>query len=122
MLKIVDMTRLDSSIMYNPNRNIVEDRKYLESYNYNQISLVLTRTKLLITMFEYLINADAFVFYFYYPRFSYACWIGLQAFIYFYDSRYLLTYVVLLLMWLVAAYSETWEKHITPVVTELFFT
>ena len=116
------MTRLDSSIVYNPNRNIVEDRPYIENYSFNQVSLVLTRTKLAITWLETLINADTLVFHYYYPRFSDACWVGIQAFIYFYDSRYLLTYLVLLLVWLVAVYSETWEKHISPVVTELFFT
>ena len=108
--------------MYNPNRNIVEDRRYNEDYEIKQVSTVLTRTKLIITLFENLINADTFVFHFYYPRFSYACWVGFQTFIYFFDSRYLLTYVVLLLIWLVAAYSEPWEKHVSPIVNELFFT
>jgi hypothetical protein len=29
---IKDMTRLDSMIVYNPNRDIVEDRKYITDY------------------------------------------------------------------------------------------
>ena len=122
VLQIVDMTRLDASLVYNPNRNIVEDRRYIDDYSIKQISMVLTRTKLIITLLEYIINADALIFNFYYPRFSYACWVGIQLFIYFFDSRYLLSYLVLLLIWLVAVYSETWEKHISPVVTEMFFT
>ena len=73
-------------------------------------------------MLEYIINADMFIFYFYYPRFSYTCWVGLQFFIYFFDSRYLLTYLVLILIWMVAAYSDFWERNISPLLTELFFT
>lgn len=108
--------------MYNPNRNIVEDRRYIEEYSFKNISGLLTRTKLVITLFEHIIDADMIVFYFFYPRFSYTCWVGIQLFIFFWDSRYLLTYLVLILIWIMGVYSEFWEKHITPITTELFFT
>ena len=75
ILKVVDMTRIDSSIVYNPNRMIVEDRPWNEDYSFKDVSTVMTRIKLVITLLEKLINADMFIFYFYYPRFSYACWV-----------------------------------------------
>ena len=115
------MTRLDSSIVYNPNRMIVEDRPWNEDYSFKQVSTVLTRTKLAITLLENFINADMFVFYFYYPRFSYTCWVFGQLIIYFFDSEYLLTYLVLILIWIVGAYSEYWEKNISPITNDLFF-
>ena len=77
--------------------------------------------RLVITLLENLINADMFVFYFYYPRFSYTCWVFGQVMIYYFDPEYLLTYLVLILMWILAAYSEFWEKNVSPIVTEVFF-
>ena len=120
-LKVVDMTRLDASIMYNPNRKIVEDRPWNDDYSFKDISTLLTRTKLVITFLENIINADMFVFYFWYPRFSYVCWIFGQVLIYFWDNQYIFTYLVLICMWIVAAHSEFWEKNISPIVNELFF-
>ena len=75
----------------------------------------------MITLLENFINADMFVFYFFYPRFSYACWVFGQVCIYYFDSEYLLTYLLLILMWIMAAYSEFWEKNISPIITEVFF-
>ena len=115
------MTRLDSSIVYNPNRMITEDRPWNEDYSFKEVSTVLTRLKLVFTMLENIINADMFVFYFYYPRFSYSCWVFGQLFIYFFDSEYLLTYVVLIAVWIIASYSEFWEKNITPIINEVYF-
>lgn len=109
ILKIIDMTRLDSSLQYNPNRNIMEDRPWNDDYTFKDISQVLTRLKLVITLIETIINADMFVFYFYYPRFSYACWVFGQILIYFFDSHYFLTYLVLISIWIVAVYSAYWE-------------
>jgi len=59
------MTRLDSSIVYNPNRMIVEDRPWNDDYSFKDVSTVLTRMRLVITFLENVINADMFVFYFY---------------------------------------------------------
>ena len=115
------MTRVDASIWYNPNRMITEDRQWNEDYSFKQMSTVLTRLRLGITMLENLINADMFVFYFYYPRFSYSCWVLGHIIIYFWDTRYLLMYLILIIIWIVAAYSEFWEKHITPILNEIFF-
>ena len=72
-------------------------------------------------MIENIINADMFVFYFYYPRFSYSCWAFGQIMIYYFDSQYLLTYITLIAMWIVAVYSEYWEKNISPKINEIFF-
>ena len=44
-----------------------------------------------------------FIFYFFYPRFSYTCWLLMQLFIFYYDPQYILTYLLLILIWMVAA-------------------
>ena len=41
--------------------------------------------------------------------------------IYFWDNQYLLSYLCLMLLWIIAAYSEFWEKNISPIVNDLFF-
>ena len=115
------MTRLDSSIVYNPNRMIVEDRPWNDDYSFKDVATVLTRMRLVITFLENVINADMFVFYFYYPRFSYSCWVFGQLLIYFFDSEYTLCYIVIICIWIMSTYSEYWEKHISPIVTDLFF-
>jgi len=49
---IVDMTRIDAMIVYNPNREITEDRPYPEDYSMKEYNTVLTRTKLVINLFD----------------------------------------------------------------------
>jgi len=69
-LRIVDMTRIDSMIVFNPNRDIVEDRRKKSGYSFKEISTVMTRTKLIIFLMEYLKDIDRPVIYFDYPRYS----------------------------------------------------
>jgi hypothetical protein len=47
-LQIVDMTRGDAMFVYNPNRNIFEDRPYITDYSINDVRVVLTRARLSI--------------------------------------------------------------------------
>jgi hypothetical protein len=54
MLRVIDMTRLDSVIIFNPNKDIVEDRKIKSGLSIKDISTVLTRAKLLIFLFKFL--------------------------------------------------------------------
>ena len=120
-IKVIDMTRSDACIVYNPNRDIMEDRKYLSDYTVKQMNTVLTRSKLFFALTDSIIQADTFLFYFYYPRFSYVIWIFMHLFIYYFDPAYLLSYLVFGLMFQVAQYSAWWEQQITPIVDHLFF-
>ena len=115
-LKIVDMTRIDAMIVYNPNRNIMEDRPYTYDYSFKQANTVLTRAKLTIALWENVVMSDTFIFYFFYPRFSFVCWVLFQVFIYFFDVQYLLTYLVCGLILLTMNFSPYWEKNVTPVL------
>lgn len=76
-MQIVDMTRADAMIVYNPNRNIMEDRPYNNDYSIGEIQQVLTRSRLSIQLLDRIIMSDTFIFYFWYPKFSYCCWIGM---------------------------------------------
>ena len=100
---------------------IVEDRPWNDDYTFKEVSTVLTRTRLVLRLLENLIDADMFVFYFYYPRFSYCCWIFGQLIVYYWDAQYTLSYLILICMWIVAAYSEFWEKNISPILEDVFF-
>ena len=64
------MTRIDSMIIFNPNRDIVEDRRKKSGYGLKEISTVMTRTKLLIFLLEWIRDMDRPVVYFDYPRWS----------------------------------------------------
>jgi len=108
-------------IVYNPNRDITEDRPYPEDYSMKMYNTVLTRTKLVINMFDFIIQSDTWIFQFFYPRFSMCCWASIQIFIYFFDMQYLLTYVILGLIWIVLAFSPFWKRNITPILRKIFF-
>jgi citrate lyase alpha subunit len=71
MLRVVDMTRIDSSVIFNPNRDIVEDRKTKSGLSIKDIATVLNRAKLLIFLFKYIQSIDRPVIYHDYPRFSF---------------------------------------------------
>ena len=68
-------------LVFNPNRDIVEDRKVKIGLSFKEISTIMTRIKLIIYLIEYLKNIDKPVFYYNYPRFS--------IFMYFVSSLYL---------------------------------
>ena len=83
--------------------------------------MTLTRTRLAIGMLENLLQCDAFIFQFKYPRFSYTCWIGLHIFIHFFEMKLLFSYICIAFIWLVFAYSKPWEQNITPFLKKTFF-
>ena len=64
------MTRIDSMIIFNPNKDITEDRKHKSGYSLKEISTVMTRSRLVIALFIYIKNIDTPVLHFDYPRFS----------------------------------------------------
>lgn len=68
-------------IVYNPNRDIVEDRKKKSGYNIKEIITVMTRSRVLIFLLEYLRDIDRPVLYFDYPRYSYLWLFVSQSFL-----------------------------------------
>ena len=65
--------------------------------------------------------SDTFVFNYYYPKFSYVCWVVFHVFIHFFRAEYLLTYLISLLILAVVQHSEWWKKNMTPINNSLFF-
>ena len=64
------MTRIDSMVVANPNRDITEDRKKKNGYSVKEIKTVMARMKLLIYCYNSVKKIDREVIYFDYPRFS----------------------------------------------------
>lgn len=65
------MTRFDSMVVLNPNRDIIEDRRKKQGYTLKEIKTVMTRMRLLIFCYEWLKTIDREVVYFDYPRYSF---------------------------------------------------
>jgi hypothetical protein len=120
-MQITDMTRASASIYFNPNRNMYEDRPYIDDYSIQDIQTVLTRSRLSISMIDYIICSDRFIFQYWYPRWTHLCWVLMQIFVYFFDMRYLFSYLILGFFWIVLSYSPWWAKHMTPKLERLFF-
>lgn len=58
-------------IVYNPNRDLTtEERIYKADYSIKEANVVLTRARITIQIIESILNSDAFIFYYWYPRFS----------------------------------------------------
>ena len=67
------MTRIDSLVIPNPNREVVEDRKKKQSYGVKDIKTELNRMKLIIFWYDYIKGIDKPVVYYDDPRYS-VCW------------------------------------------------
>lgn len=120
-MRVLDMTRIDSMVMPNPNRDVVENRKKKESYGIKDIKTVLNRMKLIIYWYQYIKTIDKPIVYYDYPRYSIFWYIILMAFAYQYNSRYLFTYLALGCFLLVFSYSELWRQYVDPVLDRVFF-
>jgi hypothetical protein len=109
-------------IVYNPNRDLTtEERTYKADYSIREANVVLTRARITMQIIESILNSDAFIFYFWYPRFSYTCWAMLHVFIFFFDSKYLLTYLIVGLIFMILQNSSVWNDKISPALEKLFF-
>lgn len=115
------MTRIDAALQFNPNRNITEDRPNFDSYSLKQTNIALLRTKLAILFLETITEADLFIERFYYPKFSYFCWASLQTIIFFFDIRYVFTYLLSIGFFIIAVWSPFWDKNISPILERIFF-
>eukprot|EP00347_Sterkiella_histriomuscorum_P021039 403335495 len=120
-LRVVDMTRLDSMIVFNPNRDIVEDRRKKQGYSFKEISTVMTRTKLIIFLFEWLRDIDRPVLYFDYPRYSWLWFLFLELLAFIFNPYYILTYLTIFVLVLVGSYSDFWAQNISPHLGGLLF-
>lgn len=119
--QILNMTRIDACWKFNPNRNIIEDRPIIQEYGVKELNTVILRTKIVINLWFNIIQADRYVFNFFFPRFSIVCWVCMHWFFYYFDGRYILTYLIILIAWLVGCYSPWWKNNITPLLERLFF-
>jgi hypothetical protein len=85
--------------------------------------VALTRARLGIQLIASVIKSDTFIFQFWYPKFSYICWFCIHIFVYYFQSNYLLTYLLVGLIWLTLTHSEWWCEQVTPFLeTTLFST
>ena len=107
--------------MFNPNRNIIEDRMSNEEYQVKDMQTIMYRIRLSVDIIEYCCWADSFVFNYYYPRFSHLCWLIMHVAVHYFRAEYFLTYILVCLIWTVMAYSEFWKRHISPILNKLFF-
>lgn len=69
-MRIINLTRVDSMVIVNPNRDIIEDRKVKIGLSFKEIATIMTRIKLIIFLIEFLKDIDKPVFYYNYPRYS----------------------------------------------------
>lgn len=60
-LKLDDLTRIESILANNPNRDIVEDRKQKESFSIKDVSNVLARTKMVLFYVEWFLEVDTWI-------------------------------------------------------------
>lgn len=115
------MTRIESIISVNPNRDIIEDRRQKESFSIKDISSVLARTKMFFFYFEWFLEVDTFIHQFVFPRFSKFCYFWLLVFIYSFDPQYLLSYIIMVLFIIIFSNSKNYADRFGPNWNAFFF-
>ena len=107
--------------MRNPNHDIIEERPLKEAYSVEQIKTVLARIKKVIYYLNWFTTIDTFIYQYHYPKFSKFASIFIYLFIFFFDSRYLLSYLMIFLILVVYRHSKTYENTFGPLIDSMFF-
>lgn len=120
-IRVIDMTTHRSILVENPNKGIIEDRKQKESYTFKEMNQVLARAKLVIFYWEWFINIDTFIYQFHYPKFSCIACALILFLIATFDPQYVLSYLLLIVVVLVATHSPYWAENCQQRFMDLLF-
>jgi len=111
-IEIYNFTSINSLYAFHLNRNRVENRVLEESYSLKKYQEVIWRLKLCSLAFEKFKNAQRFIFYHNYPKFSLFCEIFMILFVYFFNSEQLMSYAISSLIMVLIINSGFMSEHI----------
>jgi hypothetical protein len=97
-VEIHNYTSINSLYAFHMNRNRTENRIMDGSYGLKKYQEVIWRLKLCSLSFEKFKNAQRFIFYHNYPKFSFYCEICIVLFVWLFKSDHLLSYALIALI------------------------
>jgi len=101
VLKIEDQSNPTTIRVFNPNLNINEDRnlmKLKKKFEFSELQRLVKRVNIVIDSFQRLDKLERPVFMFTYPRLSMLWAVVLVSFVWFFDPRYLLSYLTVFIL------------------------
>lgn len=101
VLKIEDQSNPTTIRGFNPNRNINEDRnlmKLKKKFEFSELQRLVKRVNIVIDSLQRLDKLERPVFMFTYPRLSMLWAVVLVSFVWFFDPRYLLSYLTVFIL------------------------
>lgn len=111
-IDVYDFTSLTSLYEFHLNRNRCENRVMGDSYSLKKYQEVIWRLKLCTLAIEKFKNAQRFIFYHNYPRFSLFLEIFMVVFVYFFNAEHLLIYGLLALILCLVYNSGLLNDHV----------
>ena len=115
------MTRIESMFAINPNKDIIEDNPLQEKFVLKNSLIVLTRIRIVIYYLTWLLKIDSFIHHNWYPTFTKFAYLCLMAVLYFFEPRYIISYLVLILFVVVLTHSKFYETYLMPLFNKWFF-
>ena len=120
-LEIQDISKLKTMIAFNPNRDIVEDRRRKQSYKVKEIQMVFAKSSIGVQKILQVNEYYRLIFFFKYPRYSIFCLLVMLIFLITFEPKYLLSYMIALFMAFYLSYNEFMYRKCGPVINRLFF-
>eukprot|EP00347_Sterkiella_histriomuscorum_P002460 403368062 len=120
-LQIRDLSQFTAMVMFNPNRDVVEDRPKKKEYSRKEINVMIS--KLVLTIYQILDIEDVekLIFYFKYPNLSKFLRIAIILFLIYFDPQYLISYTLGIVIFIFILQNKSWHSHTQPLLTYIFF-
>ena len=107
--------------MPNPNLNVVEDRESIPEPKVKDITLTVARISALVQFINEIDQFERPLFFHKYPRLSKTYMVLLVVFVWSFDPRYFLSYVIVFLMTLFSFGHESIKRKVDPILYNLFW-
>ena len=107
--------------MPNPNLNVVEDREKIADPKIKDLQLFIARVSQLVQFINELGQFDRPLFFHKYPNLSKTYMVVLIIFVWTFDPRYFLSYVIFLLIVLFAVGHTSIARRMDPILYSLFW-
>ncbi len=119
-IKVSELSSFLTPIAFNPNRDVVEDRRRLVKFNQKQVEAIAAQFLLAYYSIMDLQNIERRIFFYYYPRFSEFMKYFMILFVLIFDGSHLLSYIIAFLIIILVLYNEEWYQKLYPLFHSLF--
>lgn len=109
-----------TSIAFNPNRDLVEDRPRNFKFNTKQLEYVAAKVMLAFYSLISINHVEQVIFFYKYPRLSEFFKIFLLVFVIIFDPRHLLSYLLFMFLVLFIVMNDSWYGYVKPICDWLF--